>query len=216
MARLAHTLRQSFVAGLLALLPVYVTVRLLLFAFEVLDSALGKGINALLELGIPGWDRYVPGLGLVATVALITAAGWLLRYIVFKRVVHAIDGLLERIPVVRSIHLATRQFIDLLRGAQATPFEQVVLIEYPMPGRFTVGLLARDHVDDGRGGADDLVVVFVPSNHLHLGYPVVLPRGEVRPLDMKVEDAIKFFVSCGVLLNDPMDLSRKLPAPSPS
>lgn len=213
MRGLAHTLRQSFIAGLLALLPVYVTVRLILFAFELLDGALGHAVNALLGLGIPGWDRYVPGLGLLATVAVVTAVGWLLRYLLFKRVVQAVDGLLERIPIVRSIHHATRQFIDLLRGAQATPFQQVVLFEYPMPGRYTVGLLAREQVDDGRGGADDLVVVFVPSNHLHLGYPVLVRRSEVRPVDMKIEDAIKFFVSCGVLLQDPIVLDRKLSQP---
>lgn len=215
MDRAMHTFRQSFVAGLLALLPVYVTVRLLVFAFEVLDGAIGKTLNRGLELLVPGWNLYVPGLGLLATVVLVTLVGWLLRYLVFKRVVSAVEDLLTRIPVVRSVHAASKQFIDLLRGTQSTPFRQVVLIEYPMPGRWTVGLLARDQVDDGRDGADDLVVVFVPSNHLHLGYPVVMPRKEVRPLDMKIEDAIKFFVSCGVLLQDPIVRDGALPPAAP-
>ena len=215
MSRVAHSLRQSFIAGLLALLPVYVTVRLLLFAFSVLDSALGNVINAILALGVPGWDRYIPGLGIVATVALVTGAGWLLRYLVFKRVVHSIDAFLDRIPVVRSIHHASRQFIDLLRGTQSTPFQQVVLIEYPMPGRWTMALLSRDQVDDGNQGADDLVVVFVPSNHLHLGYPILIARSEVRPNDMKNEDAIKYFVSCGVLLQDPLPRTGRLPSLQP-
>ena len=74
-----------------------------------------------------------------------------------------------------------------------------------MVGRQTLGLLARDRVTDDPD--DDRVVVFFPSNHLHLGYPVLLSRDDVTVIDMSVEDAIKFFVSCGVVAEDSLGRS---------
>ena len=58
------------------------------------------------------------------------------------------------------------------------------MIEYPMPGRYMLALLTNETVDDARGGTDDFVVVFVPSNHLHLGHPVIVPRAHAHPVDM--------------------------------
>jgi uncharacterized membrane protein len=73
-----------------------------------------------------------------------------------------------------------------------------------------LALLTRETVDDARGGADDFVVVFVPSNHLHLGHPVIVPRTHAHPIDMAPEEAIKYLVSAGSVLNVPFDVRRTL------
>lgn len=212
---IGSTLRQSFIAGLLVLLPVFVTVRVLYFVFEILDGALGKTLNRVLHVWIPGFEGYIPGIGLLATLLVVVGVGWFTRFVYVKQLLGAVDGLLSRIPFAKSIYNASKQFLELLRGSANLPFRHVVMIEYPMPGIWTMGLLARDQVDDGQAGAADMVVVFVPSNHLHLGYPVVMPREKVRPIQMKPEDAIKFFVSCGVLLHDPIRFDGVLGPPAP-
>ncbi len=84
------------------------------------------------------------------------------------------------------------------------------MVEYPMPGRYMLALLTLEKIDDTRGGNDDLVVVFLPSNHLHLGHPLILARRHVYPIDMTPEEAIKYLVSCGAVLNAPFDTRRTL------
>ena len=213
MRKLLNWFRGNLVAGLLVLLPIYVTGRILLLLFNVLDGALGPTVNRFIQAAVPGWKLHVPGTGLVFTVILVVLVGWATRYLVFKRLIDWMDLVFAQIPLVRSIYAATRQFIDLLRGGGHTPFQQVVMIEYPMPGCWTMGLLSRSSVSTPEGEDSSRVVVFVPSNHLHLGYPVVLPRESVRPIEMAVEDAVKFFVSCGVLLNGTIRTDGRLPEP---
>lgn len=193
------SLRQSFLAGLLALLPLFITWKILSFAFVTVDGFLGDRLNQLLSYGL-GREIHVPGLGLLTTLLLVVGAGYLTRKLFFKQALRWIEELIERIPVVRSLYNASRQIVVPFTDKAKLPFSQVVLVEYPMPGRHTLGLLAKDRITDVEG--DDRVVVFFPSNHLHLGYPVILHRADVTPIDMSVEEAVKFFVSCGVVGDD--------------
>lgn len=206
------TLKQVFLSGLLALLPIFITWRVLALIFHAVDGPLGARIDALLtflarELPggpylVPGLSNaeglvHVPGLGILATIAIVLGIGWLARLVVFRLVFGWFERTIDLIPGVRTLYHASRQIVTTFTEARNIPFTQVVLAEYPMPGRLTMGLMAKEHVT---GDADDdRVVVFFPSNHLHLGYPVILSRREVQPIDMPVEDAIKFFVSCGVI-----------------
>ena len=193
---LVVSLRQSFLAGLLALLPLFITWKVLSFAFTTVDSVLGDRLNAGLQAGT-GSDIHVPGLGLLATGLIVLVIGYLSRKVVFKRGLQLIEGLIDRVPLVRSLYAASRQIVVPFTDKAKLPFSKVVLVEYPMVGRYTLGLLARESVSNEAG--DERVVVFFPSNHLHLGYPVLLARSDVVEIAMTVEDAIKFFVSCGVV-----------------
>ncbi len=193
---ISASLRQSFLAGLLALLPLFITWKVLSFAFTTVDGVLGERLNTLLQT-VTQSTVHIPGLGLVATGLLVLLIGYLSRKLFFKRALVLVEGLIDRVPVVRSLYAASRQIVVPFTDKAKLPFSKVVLAEYPMKGRQTLGLLAREHATDDP--ADDRAVVFFPSNHLHLGYPVLMPRAEFEVLEMSVEDAIKFFVSCGVV-----------------
>lgn len=193
---LSSSLRQSFLAGLLALLPLFITWKVLSFAFTTVDGVLGERLNELLQV-ITQSDVHIPGLGLMATALIVLAIGYLSRKLFFKRGLVLVESLIDRVPVVRSLYAASRQIVVPFTDKAKLPFSKVVLAEYPMVGRQTLGLLARERATDDP--ADDRVVVFFPTNHLHLGYPVLLHRNEVTLIEMSVEDAIKFFVSCGVV-----------------
>ena len=201
-ARPAHPvvkfIRQSFIAGLLALLPLFITGKVLSILFELVDKPLGGRLNALLSY-IYGNEIRIPGLGLLCTVLIVLAIGWLTRMVFFKQILEAVENLIARVPVVSSLYNASRQIVVPFTDKQVLPFQEVCLVEYPMAGRYTLGMIARHKVSLVPG--DDRVVVFFPSNHLHLGYPVVLSRHQVQVIDMSIEDAVKFFVSCGVVGN---------------
>jgi uncharacterized membrane protein len=207
---LGATLRQSFIAGLLVLLPVLVTYKILYFAFVAVDGLFGPAINRILSHTITDWDLYLPGVGILTTLLVVLGIGYFTRYLAFKRIVAWAEGGIERIPIARTIYGAVKQAVSPFTGKQALPFTKVVMIEYPMPGRYMLALLTRETVDDARGGADDFVVVFGPSNHLHLGHPVIVPRTHAHPIDMAPEEAIKYLVSAGSVLNVPFDVRRTL------
>jgi uncharacterized membrane protein len=193
---ISASLRQSFLAGLLALLPLFITWKVLSFAFTTVDGVLGERLNTLLQ-AVTQSNVHIPGLGLLATALLVLLIGYLSRKLFFKRALVMVEGLIDRVPLVRSLYAASRQIVVPFTDKAKLPFSKVVLAEYPMKGRHTLGLLAREHATDDP--TDDRAVVFFPSNHLHLGYPVLMPRTEFEVLEMSVEDAIKFFVSCGVV-----------------
>lgn len=209
---ISHSIRQSFLAGLLALLPAFITYQVVALLFNMVDGVMGDRLNQLLRR-ITGSDLHLPGLGLVVTLMVVVGIGWLMRMVFFKRMLHTFEGLIARVPVVSSLYNASRQIVVPFTDRSKLPFSQVVLVEYPMPGRSTLGLVARDRVSDDPD--DDRMVVFFPSNHLHLGYPVVLSRHDVTVIDMSVEDAIKFFVSCGVVGDDSVVRSGGALIPTP-
>lgn len=192
----AATLRQSFLAGLLVLAPLSITLYILWFVFDHVDAPLGDRINALIH-STTGVDFPIPGLGILATVVLVLAIGALTRLALFRVFLKAVERAIERVPLVRSLYNASRQIVVPFTEKDALPFSQVVMVEYPMKGRYTLGMVARQSISSDPN--DDRLVVFFPSNHLHLGYPVILSRHEVQPISMTVEEAIKFFVSCGVV-----------------
>ena len=196
---LAASLRQSFLAGLLALLPLYITTKVLGIVFGLIDGPLGKLIDGVIHQ-TTGRDLHIPGLGLLGTALLVVLVGWLTRKVFFKQLLGLVEAVIDRVPIVRSLYNASRQIVSPFTGKEKLPFSKVCLVEYPMAGRHTLGLVAKERVTDEPG--DNRMVVFFPSNHLHLGYPVILPASDVTIIDMSVEDAVKFFVSCGVIGND--------------
>jgi uncharacterized membrane protein len=209
--KLAKKLRQSFIAGLLVLLPVLVTYKILAFAFVAVDGLFGPTINRLLSHTIPNWNLYLPGVGIVTTLLVVLGIGYFTRYLAFKRIVHWAEAGIERIPLASTIYKGVKQVVSpFTDGTDALPFTNVVMIEYPMPGKYSLGLLTCDRVETRPGADDDFVVVFLPSNHLHLGYPVIMARSQVHPIDMTPEEAIKYLVSCGAVLTVPFDPRRTL------
>lgn len=195
----SSSVRQSFLAGLLALLPLYITWKILAIVFNLVDGPLGGRINTLLSY-LSGMKLQIPGLGLLVTALIVVAIGWLTRMVFFKRILTMIENMIERVPIVRSLYNASRQIVVPFTDKHKLPFSEVVLVEYPMVGRHTLGLVAKRNITSDPD--DPRVVVFFPSNHLHLGYPVVLHRDDLTPIDMSVEEAVKFFVSCGVIGDD--------------
>jgi uncharacterized membrane protein len=204
--------RDSFLAGLLVLAPLSITLYILWFVFDHVDAPLGDRINALIHRAT-GIAFHIPGLGILATVALVLAIGAVSRFAVFRFALGTVEGWIERLPLVRSLYNASRQIVVPFTEEGALPFSDVVLVEYPMPGRFTLGMIARQRVTSDPH--DDRIVVFFPTNHLHLGYPVILRRHEVTRIDMSVEEAIKFFVSCGSVAEDRL-FQPSEPPPVPS
>src|SRR3989454_7717874 len=138
-------LRRYFLTGLIVFLPIAITLSFLLWLFRTLDRFLGWLFTLL--LGEP-----VPGLGLVATIAVIFLIGALTTNVLGRRLVGWFDRLMLRIPLARSIYSATKQLSDSIFLQRRAAFQRAVLIEWPRQGMYTVGVVTGEIGGGGPGG----------------------------------------------------------------
>src|SRR3989442_5629555 len=137
-------LRRYFITGLIVFLPIAITISVLLWLFRVLDRFVGWLFTLL--FGEP-----VPGLGLVATIALIFLMGALTTNVLGRRLVGWFDRLMLRIPLARSIYSATKQLSDSVFLQQRAAFQRAVLVEWPRQGMYTVGFVTGETGGRARG-----------------------------------------------------------------
>lgn len=187
-------LRQQFVYGLVALLPIYVTIRVLVFVFRYVDQSMAPVLQAYLPM-------HVPGLGVVTTFVAVFLAGFLMRLVVFRQATKRLERYIESIPGIRTVYGAVKQVVEPLLGDEGhNAFKQVVGLEWPGNDLWVVGFLVKD--DHEQPGPDDEVLVFLPTNHLHLGFVIATRRCKLHPIDMTIEDALKSQFSLGVATPD--------------
>ncbi|MGH7410251.1 MAG: DUF502 domain-containing protein, partial [Candidatus Methylomirabilis sp.] len=127
-------LRELFLVGLAVVLPLVVTYLLLRFLFETLDRLLDPIIQGIL-------GRRIPGLGFLASVGIIFLAGLLTTNIAGRKLVAMTEGLLLRIPLVKSVYAASKQLFDAVTLPGKEAFRQVVMLEYPRQGVYALGFI---------------------------------------------------------------------------
>lgn len=187
-------IRQTFLAGLLALVPATLTVAVLVWLFRWLDGLLGPALTRLA-------GRQIPGLGLVATVILVFLLGLVSRNVIGRRLVTATERVVQRVPVVRTLYGSTKEVVSSLADRPAQGFKSVVLFEYPRRGLWSVGFVTgsvRPQAVDL--SAEDLVTIFVPTAPIPTtGFLILVPRADVREISITVEQAVRLMMSGGIL-----------------
>lgn len=192
-------LRTYFFAGLLVLIPLVVTIGILSWLFNLLDGFLGPYIYDWL-------GRPMPGLGLIATLAVIFLIGVVTTNIVGRRLMGAVDEALHRIPLVRSIYSMTKQMSDSILQGRQVAFQQVVLVEYPRRGLYQIGFVtgmiegALQQELAAKGG-ERMLNVFIPATPNPMsGYLVILPERDIQFLGISVQDGLKLIISGGMAI----------------
>lgn len=193
---LAERLRADFLAGLGIVLPAGLTVMLALWAVDFVDD---KALPFL-----PGWfgEGHVAGLGLLAFLALTTLAGALLKGVAGRGVVRVSEALVAQIPLARSVHLGTKQIVQTAIDKGNSSFRQVCLLEYPSRGRWEPVVLAAPVEGEilRRSGAPDLVAVLVSRTPVPVfGFLIFVPRRDLFPVDMTLEEAAKLVMTGGLV-----------------
>jgi uncharacterized membrane protein len=198
---LGEVLRRYFLAGLLVFLPVVITLWFLGWVIGLLDGV----IDVLPDPINP--KRYlpfaIPGLGAAITVGIILFLGVLTRGVATRRFLAAWDALFVRIPIFRGIYTAVQKLVQTFLG-QSYAQRQVVLIEYPRAGVYTVAF-AMGHVWRHLEHKKDvqLVNVFVPTTpNPTSGFYLLVPSHDVTPLNMTMEEAFKMITSGGLITPD--------------
>lgn len=199
---LGQKIRRYMIAGLLLWLPVGVTVIILRFLVDLMDRTLlllpaGWRPDALLGFRIPG-------LGLLLALVVLLITGVALTNLVGRQLIHWWENLLKRIPIVRSIYSGAKIFTETVFSDKGKAFKSVLLVEYPRKGIWTLGFQSGEEVAEvahrvGRG----LVCVFIPTTpNPTSGFIIMVPREDVMPLDMSVDDAMRLIFTLGVVAPD--------------
>lgn len=187
-------LRRSFIAGFFVTVPLVVSVVALFWVFRFADgvtSALGERL-----FGAP-W----PGLGLVATAAMILAIGALTTNVLGRRVLEKGEHVLLQVPLLRTIYAPVKQLISAFSPENESGFKRMVLVEDHARGA-VLGFLTKEFTVDRGRGPETLLAVYVPTNHLYLGDIVVCPPDRASYPDMTVEEGIRVFLTGGTGMPD--------------
>jgi uncharacterized membrane protein len=189
-----HIVRNKFIAGLVIVLPVGITVVLLQMMFTWLD-----GLFAPLALRLT--ERHIPGLGIISTLLIVFGIGLLVTNIVGRAFVSLGEEIVAKIPFIRNVYYGAKQFLETLTAEQRRAFTQVVLIEYPRKGSYTLGFVTAETTGEIQEKiSEPLLNVFVATTpNPTTGFLLLVPRAEASVLPISVEDGIKMVVSGGII-----------------
>ena len=187
------SIRNNFIAGIVVLIPIGITLYLTLFFVKISSNIIPKEINPNHYL-----PYNIPGLEIVIAVFLITVIGWISLSFLGKRLFNFVEAILNKIPIIRTIYSAVEQLIETFTKSKSDK-KNVVLVEYPRKGVYAVGFATKENTGEIKNKAGkELINVFVPTTpNPTSGFLLMFPKDEVIYLDLSFEEASKFIVSAG-------------------
>lgn len=204
-------MRKYIIAGLLVWLPLAITIWVLLWLLGLMDgifSWLLSITQALLPAGAGASIeslRHIPGLSVLVMVSVVLISGVFVTNIFGQWAMRQWDRLMSRIPIVNAIYSSVKQVSDTLFSSSGNAFREAVLVQYPHAGSWTIAFVT------GKPGAE--VAAHLDGEHVSLyvpttpnptsGFFLIMPRSQVRPLQMSVDQALKYIISMGVVVPPP-------------
>jgi uncharacterized membrane protein len=185
-------LRRRFIAGFFVTVPLFISIATLVWLFRLIDGFVGP-------LYFKYLGRQVPGLGLLTTLVFILAVGVTATNVVGKRLLQRAERLLLHVPLFRSIYAPVKQLVVAFSPDNEYGFKRVVLLEDAARG-YQLGFLTREFSIDRGQGTENLIAVYVPTNHLYLGDIVICPRDRASYPDITVEQGIRIFLTGGMAI----------------
>ena len=212
--------RRYFITGFAILLPLALTIAIVLFIINLLTGPFLDIVEGILDyygllqddIGIftaKQVQNFISKtLILVFLMAFTIGLGWLARWVVVHYMIKTGDYIIHRIPFINTVYMTFQDVFETIFKNKSSSFKQVVILPFPNPDSKTLGLVTREEVDCG--GGDKRTAVFVPTTpNPTSGYLLMLKEEDLIYIDISVEDALKYIISCGVILMPFNKLSRK-------
>ncbi len=195
-------IRKTFLAGLLIVAPISLTIYILYHLFRFLDGILSDAVTRFLvyQVGLRQLENtYIPGLGILAILALLLISGTFARNYLGKKMIIVGEYIVTRIPLINRIYIAIREISEAILSEKREVFKKAVLIEYPRKGVYSIAFFTQDTKGPVQEVLDeDVVSVFVPTTpNPTSGYLLFVPKSSIQELHMSVEDAMKLVISGG-------------------
>ena len=186
-------IRNYFIAGVVILIPIGITVYVTIFLVSISSKMLPKEINPNHYL-----PYNIPGVEIIISLLLITLIGWLSLSFIGKSLLNLFNKILKKIPILRTIYSALGQMTETFTKTDKER-KNVVLVEYPRKGSWAVGFATKENSGEiSNKTKKNLINVFVPTTpNPTSGFLLMFPKEEVIYLDLTFEEASKFIVSAG-------------------
>jgi len=203
MKRFMRRLWNTFMSGLLAIIPVGLTVYIVWFIYSLIDGLVGKntpfGLMVQRALG-----RWIPGMGIYMTLILILLIGLVTRNFFGRTLQYYLERVLSSIPGVRKMYSTLKQFTHALLSRDTASFQRVVMFEYPKEGINIIGLVTNEELGQLQNETgEECLLVYAPTAPNPLsGMMLIVPKSKVTYLDIPVDDALSMVLSSGSVLPD--------------
>jgi uncharacterized membrane protein len=198
---LGRRLRGWLVAGILVVVPLALTAYIVWELVGYFDSLVERWVPASLnpETYLP---FKIPGYGVVVVVVGLTLIGAITASLIGRWAILLGDRIIARMPLVSGLYGAIKQIVETVVAQKSETFRQVVLVEYPRREAWTIAFVCgQPHTEVVRSVGEDLIPLYVPTTpNPTSGFLLFVPRQQVKPLKMTVEEALKLIVSLGIVL----------------
>ena len=203
-----NALGKLFLKGLAVVIPIALTLAILWWIAASAEQLMG----AVLKFSLPdGW--YLPGMGLVSGLALIALIGLLSHVLIFQKLFNLGEAIFRRLPLVKTIYTAIKDFIGYLSPEKGNEMGKVVLVQLPGQTFQLIGFVTREKFSDlpFTPASEDPVAVYMPMSYQIGGYTMFLPRSALTPLDMPFEQAMRLVLTGAVTkrFEDSSEVSRE-------
>jgi uncharacterized membrane protein len=185
------SLLKNFINGILTIVPIILVVYVIYKTFMFLDSLLGNVLKPHFQ------DSYIPGIGLLTTLILITILGWLSTRFITGSIIKLIDRLLEKIPFVKTVYSVIKDTVHSFLGEKKS-FSKVALVTVPGTNMKSLGFITTENLESFYEPLSMHVAVYIPQTFQVAGFTFLIPKNDIEIIDVKSEDAMKFILSGGM------------------
>lgn len=193
MKKILNSFKNVFLTGLFVALPIAVTIFVIIWFFKLVDSLLG-------DLLANVFNVYIPGLGILTTIALIFAIGLLTSNVIGKKLTHYVEGLLLKIPIIKTIYSPAKDIMKNFSGKSSSSFRKVVLVEFPSEGMNSIGFVTKEYM---QVKGKTMHAVFIPTTpNPTNGFLIYVEPHKYQDLYIPVDDALKTIISLGSISPD--------------
>lgn len=195
--KLFHLVWSLFLNGLLTLLPMALTVAIFSSSFKLLVGWLTP-VQRLVHATPLGW---IPYAEVMVSILCIFVVGLIVRIFIFRSILDAIEHLISKIPLIRQIYAGLKQLVNAFNVQDKLSFKQVVLVEFPRPGVYSLGFVTSElPVDLAPVSSTVFFNVFIPTTpNPTSGFFVILPEKDIVHIDISRQEAMSMIISGGII-----------------
>lgn len=186
-------LMRLFFKGLGTIIPIALTVAVVFWLAGIAE----RGIGSLIKLVLPE-DWYITGMGLVGGILVVLAIGLLSQVWLFRKLIDLGEAILDRMPVIKSLFRATKDFVEYFSSDNKDRFSQAVMVRHPDLKLGVMGFVTREDFSNLPFGEEGEVAVYLPLSYQVAGYTIFVPREWCEPIDLPFEDAIRLILTAGM------------------
>ncbi|WP_169751134.1 DUF502 domain-containing protein [Wenzhouxiangella marina] len=182
-----------FFKGLATIIPIALTLIICLWLAGIAEN----GFGAMLKWFMPeSW--YIRGMGLVIGIVAVMAIGLLSQVWLFRKLIDLGESILDRMPVVKSVFRATKDFVEYFSSDDKDRFNQVVMVRHPDLKISMMGFVTREDFSALPFGKEGEIAVYLPLSYQVAGYTIFVPRDWCEPIDMPFEDAVRLILTAAM------------------